>query len=93
MESDKNNSTEEKNILFTKWLYYQKVINQIENNPIYSQYKELLKESKEIDNKIKIIHSFIFIYHLNQWLKIENYLEVKDIIHFNNSTEYLNQFN
>ena len=82
-----------KDIFFTKFLFFQKCLNEIKNNPEYLEIKLQYNKEKRADKKGLIVLDFIEANYFGEWLSIDNYSNVKDIIFFKSNSEYLNQFN
>jgi hypothetical protein len=58
-------SEESNNKIFSSWLLFQQVINDIQTLPIYGYTKKLLQEENSTDKKTKIILTHIQLYNLN----------------------------
>lgn len=82
-----------KDIFFTKFLFYQKCLNEIKRKPEHQGVKSEYIKEKRPDKKGLIVLNFIEANYFKEWLSIDNYLNVKDIIFFKSNIEYLNQFN
>lgn len=81
-----------KDIMFTKLLLFQKCKNEINSKPEYQTIKDQLSIEKDADKRGTIIMDFIKDHYLRQLVNIEDFLNVRDIIYFDSSAEYLNQF-
>jgi len=82
-----------KDIFFTKFLFYQKCLSEIKSKPKHLEIKSQYNKETKPDKKGLIVLNFINANYFKEWLAIDNFLNVKDIICFNSNTEYLNQFN
>jgi len=84
----------EQAIMFTKWLLFEKVRKDIHHNYELSHKGNISLNSIAISatEKAEIVLECIKNNYLIQWLNIENFNNVKDLIFFNNPLDYLKQF-
>lgn len=57
-------NTTDNEYLFTSWLHYQQIINEIEMLPIYSYIWKLLQLENRADKKAEIINKHCTMYNL-----------------------------
>ena len=81
-----------KDAMFTKWLLYQKSLKEINSKPEYKTIKTQLGIEKESGKRGSIILNFVKDHYLRQLVNIDDFLNVRDIIYFESTAEYLNQF-
>jgi len=84
----------EQRIMFAHWLLFSKVIYDIKHNRELSPegYIKLISFTTSATDKAIIVMNCIREHYLMQWLNIENYQNIRDLIFFDNPNDYLKQF-
>jgi len=84
----------EQRIMFAKWLLFAKVTYDIKHNRLLSPegYIKLISFTTSATDKAIIVMNCIREHYLIQWLTIENYKNVRDLVFYDNPNDYLKQF-
>ena len=79
------------NEMFTKWLFFETVLQEIRTKEKFAGIKAQLKQESKEDKRAVIILEHIKRNHSTAWNKIDNNLSFKDILQFGSATDYLKQ--